>query len=114
MGVYSAEGTTENKKIEFHILNALVPETKDSSNYFWAIMRNFDLDNQDLTQMAFESNREAFMEDQSMVEKQHAMMQTMPDAKPILFPHDKAVVKSGQLLDKLIAAEQAGMAEAAE
>ena len=53
MGVYSAEGTTENKKIEFHILNALVPETKDSSNYFWAIMRNFDLDNQDLTQMAF-------------------------------------------------------------
>jgi vanillate O-demethylase monooxygenase subunit len=114
MGVYSAEGTTENKEIEFRILNALTPETKDTSNYFWAITRNFKLDDEELTQMAYESNKEAFLEDQWIVEKQHAMMQTMPDARPILFPHDKAVVKSGQLLDKLIAAEQESQAQAAE
>ena len=114
MGVYSAEGATENKDIEFRILNALTPETKDTSNYFWAIMRNFKLDDEDLTQMTFEGNREAFVEDQWIVAKQHEMMRTMPDAKPILFPHDKAVVKSGQVLDSLIAAVQAGEAQAAE
>ena len=114
MGVYSAEGATENKEIEFRILNALTPETKDTSNYFWAIMRNFKIDDEDLTQMTFEGNREAFVEDQWIVAKQHEMMRTMPDAKPILFPHDKAVVKSGQVLDSLIAAEQAGAAQAAE
>ena len=114
MGVYSAEGSTENKEIEFRILNALTPETKDSSNYFWAITRNFKIDDEDLTQMTYESNKEAFLEDQWMVEKQHEMMQTLPDARPVLFPHDKAVVRSGQILDKLIAAEQEGLAQAAE
>lgn len=49
-----------------------------------------------------------------MVEKQHEMMQTLPGARPVLFRHVKAVVKSGLLLDKLIAREQEGLAQAAE
>ncbi|NQV55967.1 MAG: aromatic ring-hydroxylating dioxygenase subunit alpha [Rhodospirillales bacterium] len=114
MGVYSAEGTTENKEIEFRILNALTPETKDTTNYFWAIVRNFKLGDDGLTKMAFEANRDAFEEDKWIIAQQHQMMQTIPDAKPVIFPHDKAVVKSGQLLDKLIAAEQDSVAIAAE
>ncbi|MBT3917326.1 MAG: aromatic ring-hydroxylating dioxygenase subunit alpha [Rhodospirillaceae bacterium] len=112
--VQSAAGTTENKFAEFRIINALTPETSKTTHYFWNLMRNFSLDDSELNDWVFNGNRGAFAEDKVIIEKQQEMWDTVPGAKPVPFPHDKGVIQSGKLMDRLIAAEQAAKKVAAE
>ncbi|MDA0238458.1 MAG: aromatic ring-hydroxylating dioxygenase subunit alpha [Proteobacteria bacterium] len=106
MGVHSAENSTENKRIEFRILNALVPETENTTHYFWAIMRNFEINDDEMTEMTFTGNKSAFAEDQWIIEKQQAMMNALDNPTPIAVPHDKGVLRATQLVDRLIKQEQ--------
>jgi len=112
--VESAKTSSENKRAEFRIINALVPETSGTTNYFWGLMRSFALDDEELDTFAFEGNRFAFSEDLEIIEKQQEMWDTVPDAKPVPFPHDKGVIQSGKLMDRLIEAEQTARKSAAE
>lgn len=106
VGVHSAPGAKENKRIEFRVINALTPETKTTTNYFWSLVRDFSPDNEELDAFQFNANRSAFAEDRWIIEKQQEMMNTVGDRKPVAFPHDKGIFEAHRLLDKLIAAEQ--------
>ena len=101
MGVHSSESATEDKRIEFRILNSLTPETETTTHYFWAIMRNFKVDDPDMTEMTFAGNKEAFKEDQWMVEKQQEMMNRLDEPTPIAVPHDRGVLNVTQLTERL-------------
>ena len=107
MGVHSTEGTTENKRVEFRILNALIPETETTTHYFWAITRNFKIDDEEMTEMTFTGNKEAFQEDRWIIEKQQEMMNELVDVAPIAVPQDKGVLRAHQLVERLIKQEHA-------
>jgi phenylpropionate dioxygenase-like ring-hydroxylating dioxygenase large terminal subunit len=112
--VKSSENSTENKVADIRILNALTPETATTTNYFWSLQRCFALDDEEMTKFLFEANRFAFSEDLVVIENQQKMWDTVPDAKPVPFPHDKGVIQSGRLMERLIAAEQSATVKAAE
>jgi phenylpropionate dioxygenase-like ring-hydroxylating dioxygenase large terminal subunit len=103
----SAQGSLEDKIVDLRILNALTPETSKTTNYFWNLMRCFALDDKDMETFLYEGNKFAFSEDQAIIEQQQKMWDTVPDARPVPFPHDKGVIASGQLVERLIAEEQA-------
>ena len=98
VGVHSAQGTAEDKRIEIRVLNAITPETRASSNYHWAIVRNFDLGNEELTEHMITQNAGAFEEDRWMTEQQQELWATRPDAAPVPYIHDKGVVKANEMV----------------
>jgi vanillate O-demethylase monooxygenase subunit len=112
--VKSAKTSSENKVVDLRILNALTPETSKTTNYFWNLVRCFSLDDKEMETFLYEGNKFAFSEDQAIIEAQQKMWNTVPDAKPVPFPHDKGVIASGRLMDRLIKEEQTKRSEAAE
>jgi phenylpropionate dioxygenase-like ring-hydroxylating dioxygenase large terminal subunit len=104
--VKSAENSSEDKIVDLRILNALTPETSKTTNYFWNLVRSFAIDDNEMETFLYEGNKFAFSEDQAIIERQQKMWNTAPDAKPVPFPHDKGIIQSGRLMDRLIAAEQ--------
>jgi len=103
--VKSAEASSENKIADIRILNALTPETSKTTNYFWSLVRCFALDDEEMETFLHEANTFAFSEDKAIIEQQQKMWDTVPDAKPIPFPHDKGVIASDQLMTRLMAEE---------
>ena len=112
--VKSAEASSENKIADIRILNALTPETSKTTNYFWKLVRCFALDDEEMEIFLHEANTFAFSEDKVIIEQQQNMWDAVPDAKPIPFPHDKGIIASDRLMERLIAAEQTKNSEAAE
>ena len=103
--VVSAANSIENKSADIRILNALTPETSTTTNYFWNLVRCFALEDEDMTKFLYEGNKYAFSEDQEIIEKQQQMWNTVPNAKPIPFPHDKGIIQKGKLMERLISSE---------
>ena len=112
--VKSAQSSLENKIADIRVLNALTPETSKTTNYFWNLVRCFALDDIEMETFLYEGNKFAFAEDQVIIEQQQKMWDTIPDVKPIPFPHDKGVIAAGQLMERLIAKERIEKSKAAE
>ena len=112
--VRSAQNSSEEKMADIRILNALTPETSKTTNYFWSLARCFSLDDKEMETFLHEANKFAFSEDQAIIEEQQKMWDTAPDAKPVPFPHDKGVIASGRLMDRLIAREKIETSEVTE
>ena len=103
--VKSAEASSENKIADIRILNALPPETSKTTNYFWSLVRCFALDDEEMETFLHEANTFAFSEDKAIIEQQQNMWDTVPDAKPIPFPHDTGVIASDRLMRRLMTEE---------
>jgi len=112
--VKSSKGSSEDKVADIRILNALTPETSKTTNYFWNLVRCFAIDDKEMETFLYEGNKFAFSEDQAIIEQQQKMWDTMPSARPIPFPHDKGVIASGRLMERLISEEEKEITQAAE
>jgi phenylpropionate dioxygenase-like ring-hydroxylating dioxygenase large terminal subunit len=95
-------------------LNALTPETSKTTNYFWSLVRCFALDDEEMETFLHKANAFAFSEDQTIIEQQQKMWDTLPSARPIPFPHDKGVIASGRLMERLISGERSKNSEIIE
>lgn len=96
-------------------LHLIVPETEEHTHYFYAMGRNVQLDNDELSSITAKMARHAFeMEDEPMIRACQEMMGTTDlfALKPILLKTDVAAVRARILLDKLIARERAAANEA--
>ena len=112
--VTSAEGSSEDKIADIRILNSLTPETSKTTNYFWALVRSFALDDEEMETFLHEANTFAFSEDKAIIEQQQKMWDTVPDSSPVPFPHDKAVIASSRLMERLMIEDQLTKSDAAE
>ncbi len=106
VGAFSVPDATEDKRVEFRVINALTPETESRTNYFWSLVRNFAPDDEEIDAFQFNGNRAAFEEDRAILEAQQRMMDSRPDAKSVVFPHDKGIFEAQKLMDRLMVAEQ--------
>ena len=60
--------------INMRNLNAITPETENTSHYFWAQAHDFDVKNEKLTDMIFEQVKTAFLEDKEVFEAQQRVI----------------------------------------
>lgn len=89
-------------------LHLLVPENDERTHYFYAMGRNVQLDNEQLSAITAEMARRAFEdEDEPMIRACQDMMGTTDlfSLKPVLLKTDVAAVRARILLDKMIANE---------
>ncbi len=96
-------------------LHLLVPENEERTHYFYAMGRNVQLDNEELSAITAKMARHAFEdEDEPMIRACQDMMGTTDlfSLKPVLLKSDVAAVRARILLDKLIAREAAEAAGA--
>jgi phenylpropionate dioxygenase-like ring-hydroxylating dioxygenase large terminal subunit len=107
--VSSVAGSLEDRAAEFYVLNALTPETTCSTHYFWGLVRNFAIDDDSVTETQQKLNRETFYEDLAILEQQQMMLDTAPaDWRPVPVPNDGGCIQAERLMNRLLAAQQAG------
>ena len=99
------------RSVGMRVLNALTPETAKTTHYFWSLLRDVELDDDDLTQWAFQANKDTFDEDVAVIEPQQEMIDTAPEpGGPIRWGVDKGVTQAHRWIDRLLGEEAASRA----
>ena len=96
-----------NGGIEMRNLNAITPETDQTTHYFWAQAHNFDVDNQAMTEMLFEQVRTAFLEDKDIFEAQQQTTNLNPTVRRINLSGDAGGLAALEIIDRLCREESA-------
>ncbi len=105
--VSAVAGENDDRIARFYVLNALTPETDGSTHYFWALVRNFAAEDEEVTRMQMELNRNTFLEDVSILEQQQTLLETAPKGwMPVLVPNDSGCVQADRLMNRLLQAQQ--------
>ena len=104
--VKSAASEGEDNAVAFKVANALVPESYTSTHYFWFIMRDFKLDDAEVTEWAFKANQGAFLEDKEIIEQQQLLWESAVGNIAIPYMQDKGVVWANQIVASMVDAEK--------
>ena len=99
-----------NRTVGMRVLNALTPETAKTTHYFWSLVRDVELDDEEITRWAFQANKDTFDEDVAVIEPQQRMIDTAPEpARSIRWSVDKGVTQAHRWIERLLD-EEAGPA----
>lgn len=104
------EGGEEADAFATDGIHFLTPETENSTHYFFALTRNFQVENQSLTDMITDATVSIFeTQDRPMIEKVAARMGSDEfwSLKPALFSVDRAAVRVRRKVEEMVAKEQA-------
>ena len=88
-----------------YVLNTMTPETARSSHYFWAIARNYNLDDQRITHLLREGVTGVFAEDEIVLAAQQASIDEHPDKQFYNLNIDSGAMWARRLIDGMIARE---------
>jgi vanillate O-demethylase monooxygenase subunit len=103
-------GSSRDGAREMFNLHIMTPETEQSSHYFFAASRNFDLDDTELNdRIAAMRNRIFLSEDEPMIAAQQERLagHDFWEMKPLLLRTDEGAVRVRRKLEAMIAKEQA-------
>lgn len=89
------------------VVDFITPETETSIWYFWGMARNFKPDDAELTASIREGQGKIFSEDLEMLERQQQNLLRYPERGLLKLNIDAGGVQSRQIIDRLLAAEQA-------
>jgi vanillate O-demethylase monooxygenase subunit len=100
-------GTDRSKAYVGRVLHLLTPETKTSSHYFWAMNRNYRLEDAELTEFIRVAVQHTLDEDQNVLELQmRAVLKERPTHfPPLAIRADSAPIRARRLLRKLVKGE---------
>ena len=102
-----------DQKVYSIVVDFLTPETETSMWYFWGMARNFNVKDKALTAQIRDGQAKVFAEDTAVLEAQQRNLSLHPARKLLLLNIDAGGVQSRKLLDKMVAAEQTPVAQAA-
>lgn len=94
--------------INMRNLNAITPETKTTSHYFWAQAHDFDVNNAALTDLIFEQVKIAFLEDKEVFEAQQRVIEADTVGTQVDIHADAGGIQARRILSRLYDEEQAG------
>jgi vanillate O-demethylase monooxygenase subunit len=98
-----------NAGVRFFVLDALTPETENTTNYFWAVARNFRLEDRTFHDWWHNAVCNIFEEDRSVLEAQHASIEAdRSGIRVVDVKIDGGTVLARQLVTDLLAREAAG------
>ena len=97
-----AGSTNPAHAIRFFVNNSLTPETETSTHYFYAVTRNFQLQDPAVGELLGSENAAAFQEDKVVIEEQQRMIGIESPATPIMpFAADRALLAMRRELERL-------------
>lgn len=105
--VDKADGDLEGALL-FHSCQALTPETKDSTHYFFSHAHNFALNDPVITEAIYQSIATAFDEDRRMIEAQSRVIERTAAREMLGINADGPLVRYRRLVTAALAAEDAG------
>ncbi len=111
------DGAREDRNKEgFHLrlLHAATPETETTFHYFWSTANGYRQTDPAATQEMYDEIYPTFIEDKIIMEAQQERIDLNPDRDLVEIHADGALALARLSLDKLVAADQATMAQAAE
>lgn len=85
----------------------ITPETETSSRYHWAYVRNFGLEDEQMTALLHDGARATFMEDVEMIEAQQQVLGGPSIEACMDIKADAPPLQMRRIMDRLIAAEAA-------
>jgi vanillate O-demethylase monooxygenase subunit len=93
--------------LERKVLNLITPETKTSSHYFWGVVRQFRLDDGELTEYIRDGIRRTFDQDKAVLEAQQRALGDDPDSAvfPISIRVDAGPTQGRRLVQAMMARE---------
>jgi len=95
-----------NSGVRFFVLDALVPETDTTTNYYWAVSRNFRLDDQEFGEWWHNAVNHIFQEDRDILEAQQESIDgDTTDIRTVDVMIDGGTVLARQVTDEILAAE---------
>lgn len=109
-------GQPSEKDVRLPVMHLLTPETEDSTHYFWAVGRNRQHGNEEVSNMLGFGTQSAFEnEDEPMIRAARSRMRSndLFAHKPALLPFDESGVRARRTLKRLIDAESARTKEVA-
>lgn len=106
VGVYPVE---EERASAFaaHVLHLLTPESETSTHYFWSFVRNYRLNEVELTNGIQKASAATFDEDKIIIERQQKELDARGKQVPgVAIRVDEAPIRARRLLDQRLKAEQ--------
>lgn len=107
----AGQGALEGKDVpgalRFHSIQSLTPETETSTHYFWSYTRNFDLQNEALSDKILDETYAGLEEDKVMIESQQEVIRRSGDHDLMALSMDAGVVQGRNMLKRALAEEQA-------
>jgi vanillate O-demethylase monooxygenase subunit len=109
-GSMPAGSKDRSAALERKVLNFITPETATTTHYFWAIVRQFKIDDSELTDYIRDGIRKTFDQDKAVLEAQQRIIGDDPDRAvfPVAIRVDAAPIQGRKLLAAMIAHETAG------
>jgi phenylpropionate dioxygenase-like ring-hydroxylating dioxygenase large terminal subunit len=95
---------------EYRNCQFMTPETDRTTHFFWSYLNNFERGDSTISRSLLDSLIEGFMEDKEIIERQQRTLEEDPGFQMLGILADAPLAHFRRLLDKLIAAEQAGAA----
>jgi len=106
VGVYPIENDRMTASVA-HVLHLLTPETESSTHYFWSFVRNYRIDDAQLTEGIRKASSATFDEDTVVLEIQQKQTETVNMKVPnVAIKLDEAPIRARRLLDLRLQAEQ--------
>jgi vanillate O-demethylase monooxygenase subunit len=87
------------------VLNTMTPETARTCHYFWAFVRNYNLDDQRITTLIREGVSGVFAEDEEVLAAQQEGIEDHPDKDFYNLNIDAGAMWARRLIDRMMAAE---------
>jgi phenylpropionate dioxygenase-like ring-hydroxylating dioxygenase large terminal subunit len=106
-GSMPADAPDKSQALERKVLNLITPETPTSSHYFWGIVRQFRLDDRELTDYIRAGIIRTFDQDKAVLEAQQRGIGPDPDNAvfPVSIRVDAGPMQGRKLLNAMIARE---------
>lgn len=88
-------------------LNALTPETANTTHYFWAQAHDFRIDDPTITELLFRQVHTAFLEDLAVIQAQQSNRDAFGEALPssLDFNQDSGSLQARRVIETLLAGE---------
>ncbi len=94
------------------IYDTVTPETDNTCFYFWAIARDYAVDDKKLSEVQRAGTSAAFHEDKVMIEAQQRVIDFDPAARTVDVIGDQGSLQARRVMERLIAAENGTRAAA--
>jgi phenylpropionate dioxygenase-like ring-hydroxylating dioxygenase large terminal subunit len=109
-GTGALEGRTEHG-LNIWVINAMTPETTETSHYFWATARCHAIHDPKVDHLFLTQVTEAFEEDKRVIEAQQEVLCGRDDSWGVALKADAGSIEARRVLDIMIAAERAAGAD---
>jgi vanillate O-demethylase monooxygenase subunit len=96
-----ASVASHDQGVRGFVIDAITPETPNTSHYFWGMARSFDIDDMGFTARFKRQQGGVFLEDVAVLEAQQRSMEANPQLKLRAFNIDAGAVRARLLIERL-------------